>query len=210
MKKDSKQNKTVRLSDGERKASNDAFTALAPSFKDAPVAMDANVQGLENLADKLNETGKRILNVILTDFSAENEAEAEKDVFKKLRNACARAGMLEKKGDQITFFKTIADPDFMHIVKTTGQGIVGLYIVPIVAKVIQQALEGDKTSQKWALEITGIMQGKYDFYLNRYNLTHQTVNVGNINFDGMSDAELEGCLVGLNDAAETQIAVSED
>jgi hypothetical protein len=202
------QQETPRLKDEERAEANERFTELAPTFSKGatPVEFDASLKGLEPLADKLNETGKKILNVILTDFSAENECEGEKDVFKKLRNACARAGMLEKKDDQITFFKTLADPQFMHIVKTTGQGLIGLYIIPIAAKVIQQALEGDKTSQKWALEITGILQGKYDFYLNRYSLTHNTINAENINFDGKTDAELAECVLALDDVSEAEIA----
>jgi len=196
-----------RLEDEERAEANKRFTEMAPSYKDGAVAaFDANVKGLEPLANELNDTGKRILEVILTDFSPENEAEAEKDVFKKLRNACARAGMLEKKDEQIQFFKTLADPQFMNIVKTVGQGLIGIHIVPIVAKVIQQAFEGDKTSQKWALEITGILQGKYDFYLNRYSLNHQTVNVGNINFEGKTDAELAELVYSLDDVSEAEIA----
>jgi DNA relaxase NicK len=185
---------------------------MAPSYKDGSTTptFDANVKQLEPLANELNETGKKILEVILTDFSPENEAEAERDVFLKLRNACARAGMLEKKSDQITFFKTLADPQFMQIVKTVGQGLIGIHIVPIVSKVIQQALEGDKTSQKWALEITGILQGKYDFYLNRYQMTHNTLNVGNINFEGKTDAELAELVGSLNDVSEAEILTGTD
>lgn len=201
-------NDSPRLPDGERAEANQTFNELAPDLAKDPKAIElnANVAGLEPLADKLNETGKKILNIIITDFSAENEAEAEKDVFKKLRNACARAGMLDSKNTQIEFFKTLADPQFMQIVKTTGQGLIGLYIIPIAAKVIQQALEGDKTSQKWALEITGILQGKYDFYLNRYSMTHNTINAENINFDGKTDAELAECVLALDDVSEAEIA----
>lgn len=197
-----------RLKDAERAEANERFTELAPTFSKGatPVELDASLKGLEPLADKLNETGKKILNVILTDFSPENEAEAEKDVFKKLRSACARAGMLDTKSHQVEFFKTLADPQFMNIVKTTGQGLIGLYIIPIAAKVIQQALEGDKTSQKWALEITGILQGKYDFYLQRFSLTHNTLNAGTINFDGKTDAELTECVLALDDECKTEIA----
>lgn len=200
-------NDKVAISNEEREAANKRFTEMAPTDTNGKLAdYDVSVKGLEPLAGELNETGKKILNVILTDFSAENEAEAEKDVFKKLRNACGRAGMLEKKSDQVTFFKTIADPQFMNIVKQVGQGLIGIHIVPIVAKVIQQALEGDKTSQKWALEITGMMPGKYDFYMNRYQMTHNTVNVGNLNFEGMTDAELKECVFALDDVADAEIA----
>lgn len=184
-------NDKVALSNEERIAANARFNEVAPTDENGKLAeYDVNVKGLEPLAGELNETGKKILNVILTDFSAENEAEAECDVFKKLRNAAGRAGMLENKSDQIVFFKTLADPQFMNIVKQVGQGLIGIHIVPIVAKVIQQALEGDKTSQKWALEITGLMPGKYDFYLQRYSYTHNTVNTGDINYNGKTDDEL--------------------
>lgn len=162
--------------------------------------LNATVKGLEPLAEQLTDTGKKILNVILTDFSGDPEIEGERDVFLKLRKACERAGMLEKRGDQCDFFKTLADPQFMNIVKTTGQGMIGIYIVPIVAKVIEQAMAGDKTSQKWALEITGILQGKYDFYLQRFSLTHNTLNAGNINFSGKTDEELSKLVEELTDA----------
>lgn len=174
----------------------------SPAGLPAPddIVLDANIKGLEPLAEQLTETGKKILNVILKDFAVDASTDgvaAEKDIFKALRAACARAGMLgteSNRHDQTDFFKTLADPQFMNIVKTTGQGLIGINIVPIVAKVIQQAMEGDKTSQRWALEITGILQGKYDFYLQRYNLTHNTINAGEINFDGKSDKELEAIM----------------
>jgi DNA relaxase NicK len=182
-------NDSERLPDEERKAANERFKEWAPQ---APgVTFNANLEGLEPLADKLNETQKKILEVIITDFSGENECEAEKDVFKKLRNACARAGMLEKKADQVTFFKTLADPQFMGIVKAVGQGLIGLHIVPITAKCIQMALEGDKTCMRWAFEMTGMMQDKYSFYKDRWQFTHTDVNIGEINFDGKTDAELK-------------------
>jgi hypothetical protein len=198
----------TNLTPKEKKESNERFTELAPTFSKgaSPVELDASLPGLEPLAQKLDETGKKILNIILTDFSAENEVEAEKDIFKKLRNACARAGMLDKKYDQITFFKTLADPQFMNIVKTTGQGIVGMYIVPVVSKMIAMALEGDKTAIKWVLEITGLMQSKYDFYLNRYSLTHNTINAENINFEGKTDAELATIISDFDDECEAEIA----
>lgn len=182
-----------RLPDKERAEANKRFAEMATSFnKDAPApAFNANLEGLEPLADKLNETQKKILEVIITDFSSENECEAEKDVFKKLRNACARAGMLDKKADQVTFFKTLADPQFMGVVKAVGQGLIGLHIVPITAKCIQMALEGDKTCMRWAFEMTGMMQDKYSFYKDRWQFTHNDVNIGEINFDGKTDDELK-------------------
>jgi len=179
-----------RLSDVERAKANERFKETAVDFRKDEASFDLNIKNLEPLAEKLNETQKKILNVILSDWSAENTIEAERDIFLKLRNACGRAGMLENKNDQITFFKTLADPQFMNIVKTVGQGLISIHIVPIVAKVIQQAIEGDKTSQRWALEISGVMPGKFDFYLNRYQLNHQVTNIGEINFDGKTDAEL--------------------
>jgi len=192
---------------GDRDEAKIRLRKLAPDFSEdsgRPPALDANVVGLEKLHDKLNETGKKILNVIITDFAADNPVEKESDVFKKLRNACKRAGMLGNTSDQIKFFQTLADPRFIGITKAVGQGVIGMYLVPIVAKVVQQALEGDKTSQQWALQITGMLQTKYDFYLNRYELTHNSVHADVINFEGKSDGELERIVNGLDDATEAE------
>jgi len=196
------------LYDSDRKKANEKFKALAPDFSKDEPQLDANIQGLEKLGEKITETQKKILNIILTDFSPENSTEAEKDIFKKLRAACARAGMLGKSGE-VDFFRTLADPGFNNIVKTVGQGIIGMYIVPVAAKVVQQALEGDKTSQKWVLEIAGLLQTKYDFYLQRYQMKHQTINVGEINFSDKSDEELEELVSNLEYVPEAEVVVSE-
>lgn len=169
------------------------------------VSLDANIKGLEKLSGELSESGKKILNVILTDFddsSADDTIDEEHIVFKRLIAACARAGMHDTKTKQVQFYKTIADPQFMQVVKTTGCGLVGMYIVPVLSKIIMQAIEGDKTSQNWVLEITGMKPGKYDFYLNRYQLTHNTVNVGELNYEGKSDAELRDIIGQMTDVEE--------
>lgn len=193
-------NDSERLPDTERKEANKRFAEMAPSA--IPATFDANIKGLEPLAEQLNETQKKILEIIITDFSSENECEAEKDVFKKLRNACARAGMLEKKSDQVIFFKTLADPQFMGVVRSVGQGLIGLHIVPITAKCIQMALEGDKTCMRWAFEMTGMMQDKYGFYKDRWQFTHNEVNVENINFKDKTDAELVEIMASFKEVAD--------
>lgn len=196
------------LTSKELSEANERFAELAPVFsKDAsPVELDASLKGLEPLAEKLNETGKTILNVVISDFSAEPTVEAEKDVFKKLKNACARAGMAGT-GDEVAFFKTLGDPQFNQIVHTVGRGVIGMYIVPVAAKIINQALEGDKTSQKWVLEICGLIDSKYDFYLNRYNLTHNSINAQNVNIEGKTDEELKELISSLDDV-ENAVEVS--
>lgn len=167
---------------------------------------NANLVGLEKLADKLDETQKKILTVVLTDFSDDPESEGEISVFRKLRGACARAGMLDSRKDQIKFFSTIADPTFSQIVRSVGSGLIGIYIVPIVAKVIQQALEGDKTSQRWALQISGVMPDKYEFYTNRWQLTHNDVTIGELNLEGKSDEELKRVLTEISYDAEAEVS----
>lgn len=187
---------------------NERFTELTSNFSKAatPVEFDASLPALEPLSKQLDETRKKILEIILTDFSVGGDIEAERDVFQKLRNACARAGMLGNRADQIEFFKTIADPKFNNVVKAVGQGLIGMHIVPVVAKMINMALEGDKQCIKWVLEVCGMMPGKYDFYLNRYQYTHNTVNAGNINFEGKTDKELDDLIREFDGAQVAEVA----
>jgi len=201
---------SVALSRAEKDRANEFFKENAPDLTTQDIELDANLKGLEQLEGQLNETQKKVLQIIVTDFSPENEAEAEKDVFKKLRNACARAGLRDKKSDEIDFFRVLGDPKFGHIVKTTGQGIIGLYIVPLAAKLINMALEGDKTCMKWALEIAGLLQSKYDFYLQRVALTKANINVGgDLNFEGKSDKELEELINSIEHVPEAEVTFSE-
>ena len=165
-----------------------------------PQVLNANVAGLEKLAEKLTETQKKILNVIISDFSDEPGVEAEKDVFKKLRSACARAGMLGTVSNQVDFFRVLSDPKFNSIVKTVGTGLVGMYIVPIMATQVRLALEGSQTAIDRLLEISGLKQSKYDFYLQRVALSKTDINVGgDLNFEGKTDAELKELAASFRD-----------
>ena len=202
---------TPRISDVERASANALVKSEAPSFVDpnVPAVFDANVKGLEQLADKLNETGKKILNTMITDLSVENAIGAEKDVFKALRNVAARAGLLDSKAHQIEFFHTIADPQFIQIYRAIGTGILGMNIVPLVAKCIEKALEGDKVCMQWALQMTGMLPDKFEFYKDRWQMTHNETNV-TVNYGDMTDAELAQCAVALDDVGQTQVTISED
>lgn len=171
----------------------------------AVVKFDQNVIGLEKLSEKLNETQKKILGVILTDFADDPESEPELRVWQKLRASCQRAGMAGSIGDQIKFYSTVADPQFIQVVRAVGSGLIGVYIVPVVARVVKQALEGDKTSQRWILQISGVMPDKYEFYMNRYQLTHKEVNIGELNLEGKSDDELKRMLLEVEYADAQEI-----
>jgi len=197
----SKQDTTDRvdLTKAEKIAAKERAMEILPD--EVGEDFDADMKGLEPLADKLNDAQKRILEVIITDIFPETETECEKDVFKRLRNSCDRAGMLEDQSAQRMFFRTLADPGFQHVVKSVGNGLIGLHVVPIVQKCIELALEGDKTCLKWALEIIGMKQSKYDFYLDRRQQNQlNIVNKGHVDFTSeMSTRELRQLASSIHD-----------
>lgn len=198
------------LSSKERKAVNKRAEELMPDFSEklpTDEEFDANVRGLENLGSMLDNWQKIALGGLLTDFTAENEYEAEKDIFKKLRNVALRCGMLGNKTLEAKFFNTIGDPKFIAISKAAGLGVIGLWLIPIAAKLVQMAMAGDKTAIKWVLEITGLKQSKFDFYMNRYQATHSNVERQyNINLGDHTDAELEKLLAGIEHDSEAEVA----
>jgi hypothetical protein len=187
-------------------------SALVPDLsngKKLSEVLDADVVGLENLADHMTPEQLKVLNVILTDFSEEPEAEMEKSVFKRLRGACKRAGMLEDPHTQREFFQILADPKFMKIVKATGKGLVGMFIVPLLEAQIKLAVEGNQTALDRLFEMVELKQSKYDFYLQRVAMNKTDINVGgDLNFEGKTDAELKELAASFRDVGDAEATVS--
>ena len=211
-KQKSKKKSTLGLTSKERKEANERMGELAVDFRKPDLDTSCLATEPELLVDfkeEVSEWQKKVASVMLTDCAPENECEAEKDIFKKLREGCARAGMRDKGSTETGFFNIISDKRFSEAVKQIGQGVVGLRILPVVDKLLELAMAGDKTCIKWALEISGIMPSKYDFYLAR----RQTINVTagdqyTVNFEGMEDAELERIADGLDDVTEAEVISS--
>ena len=174
-------------------------------------ALDANIVGLEKLSEDLNITRKKILNIILSDFPDKPDAssEAEMNVFIRLRTACGRAGMLEDPEQQAEFFRTLADPEFNHVVKSVGTGLVGMYVVPLMAKQIELAMGGSQAALDRLFEMCGLKQSKYDFYLQRVIANKTDINVeGDLNFEGKSDSELKKLVGSFGDVPEAEAVIS--
>ena len=176
--------------------------------KDISKTLDANIKGLEKFSKQLNDTQKKILNIIVSDFSNESKSDIDKrgdmQVFNRLRAACIRAGMFADRSDQANFFRTLADPEFGHIVKTVGTGLVGMYIVPLMSKQIELAMGGSQTALDRLFELMGLKQSKYDFYLQRVALKKQTnVNIGgDVNLGKKSDNELREIIASFEQCEE--------
>ena len=207
-----KKKSTLGLTSKERKEANERMGELAVDFRKPDLDTSCLATEPELLVDfkeEVSEWQKKVASVMLTDCAPENECEAEKDIFKKLREGCARAGMRDKGSTETGFFNIISDKRFSEAVKQIGQGVVGLRILPVVDKLLELAMAGDKTCIKWALEISGIMPSKYDFYLARRQVIN--VNAGNqyqVSFEDKSDEELERIADDLDYDAEAEAFIS--
>lgn len=199
----------------ERKEANERMAELAPDFSEGGALVDdlaANMGDLESAQAVINEQLAKVATVILTDFSPQNELQAEKDIFKALRNACKRAGMLDKGNSERDFFKIIYDPKFQLAVRQLGTALVGMHILPILAVVLDEAIvKRDKTCLGWALEMMGLKRDKYQFALDRRQIVN--INAGNeynVNFEDKSDEELKRIADGLDNVTEAEVVSSQD
>ena len=90
-----------------------------------------------------------------------------------------------------------------------GTALVGMYVVPLMAKQIELAMNGSQAALDRLLEITGLKQSKYDFYLQRVALNKTDITVeGDLNLEGKSDAELEKMAASFGDIPEAEATVS--
>ena len=191
----------------------DGITSLTTDFREpgmSEMPFDLVPPGLEELAVELTEEHKKFIAVFLTDFFGAEER-SEKEVFKNLRNACARAGMLEKKGDQVKFFHMLADPKLQWVSRKCAQGVISTALIPVMMKVTSQAIDGDKKSQEWVLEMSEMIKSKYQFYLDRRQQISGDVSIDashNLNVDGMDDKELDAAFAELTDVTEAEEAIS--
>lgn len=149
---------------------------------------------------------QRIAAIMVTDFYDEPTGGSESDIFKRLKGACARAGMLDGGEKERHFFKIIADKRFAGAVQQLGQGLIGLNVFPLVSKLIEMALAGNEKCLFKALEIAHVAPTKFDFYLQRTINRNApgTVNNYNLNVENKSDRELEGFANDFNDVAEAE------
>ena len=181
-----------------------------PDFKDKNTASKFDNEAKTALEDAKKEVDvwqQRIAAVMLTDFHDEPQDSPIGDVFKRLRAACARAGMLDHGEKEAHFFNIIKDKRFTAAVKQLGQGLIGIKAIPLVNKLIDMAMAGNEKALFKALEIAGIIPTKYDIYLNR--TTNNNTNGGivqnnTLSLGDKSDRELERFADGFNDVSEAK------
>ena len=158
--------------------------------------------GMEEVGEQLTDDQILVLNAILSDVHPEPEEETKPSVYRRLHAAFKRSGLGDTKPDEIRFYNILKDPKFGEIVKVTGRGVIGTRIVAIADKMVELALAGDKTAIKWALEMFKLKKSKYDYYMESANQRRPSVEIGEINFGGMSDAELKEIRADLLDVTD--------
>lgn len=164
------------------------------------------MEGLEDAAESLTEDSKKILDFLLTDI-INDDTGRDPNVTRSIRRACRRAQMREKKADEITFFRHVTDPGFMKTVKDTGAALVGAHILPLVATLLNIAIEERK---QWAmtacLKISGLLPTQYDIYQLKYENTHTNIFSGEVNYGDKTDKELKDICAQIYDVEEADEA----
>ena len=181
-----------------------------PEFRHKDVAAKFEEEAkaaLKAASQEVDVWQQRIAAVMLTDFYDEPNDSPIGDVFKRLRAACARAGMLDHGEKEAHFFNVIKDRRFTAAVKQLGQGLIGIKAIPLVNKLIDMAMDGNEKALFKALEIAGIIPTKFDIYLNRTtnnNTNREIVQNNTINLGDQSDRELEQFADDFNDVSEAK------
>jgi len=182
------------------------ITAARETAREPTLTLD----GLERAEESLTEDSKKMLDFLLTDVM-NDDIDRDPDVTKSIRRACYRAQMRDGSGDELTFFRHLNDPGFMKIVKDSGAALVGSHILPLVATLLNIAIEDRK---QWAmiacLKITGLLPTQYDIYQLKYQNTHINNYSGEVNYGGKSDAELENIWSSIHDESEAETVDVED
>lgn len=181
------------ISAGEIKDANKRADEILADSKSPDVCNSTELapSGMEKVGDELTDDQILVLNTILSDVHPEPEEETRRSVYRRLHAAFVRTGMGDTANDQRRFYKILKDPKFGEIVKVTGRGVIGTRIVAIADKMVELALEGDKTAIKWALEMFKLKKSKYDYYEEDANRRRPGIEIGEINFGGKTDAELK-------------------
>jgi len=161
---------------------------------------------LEDVSKDLAEGSRKVLETVLTDiFPEPDERGGDHAIISGIRKACVRAQAGEKnRGEELTFWRHVADPGFMKVVKDTGAALVGMHVLPLIATLINMAIvDKDKWALKTSLQIAGVIPNKYDIYQLRWDQRHtEIVAGGDVNLGGKSDSELKGILEQIHDVSD--------
>ena len=161
---------------------------------------------LEKVSDSLTDGSKKVLETILTDIFPENDDAPDSVVVAGIKKACRRA-QADGTVNELQFWRHVADPGFMKVVKETGAALVGMHVLPLVATLLNMAIrDKDKWALKTSLQIAGLLPTKYDIYQLRYEERHNNVFSGEVNFGGKSDQELKDIIATVYDDPDAQEA----
>ena len=199
--------KTMRATRGNRKRDKDQAIELLKLENKVEPGQMLGVDELKHAGESLNDASRKVLEAVLMDVMPECDDESGREITKGIKDACRRAQM-GKSGDQVTFWRHVSDPGFLKIVKETGAALVGSHILPLIATLMNMAIN-DKN--EWALktcfQIAGLLPTKYDIYQLKYENTHTNVFSGEVNFGGKSDQELQGIISTVYDDAQEEEVV---
>ena len=164
------------------------------------------LETLEEASESLTAGSKKVLETILTDIFPEKDGEQDSAVVAGIKRACKRAQM-DKGRDELHFWRHVADPGFMKVVKETGAALVGMHILPLISTLLNMAInDKDKWALKISLQISGLLPTKYDIYQLRYEERHTNNFSGEVNFAGHSDKELTNIVASIYDESEAEEA----
>lgn len=193
------------------KAAEKALKAdIIETAKEAKAEPTLSMDGLEKAAESLTDDSRHILEFLITD-AMNDDADADQNVTRAVKRACRRAQMKDGSSNEMSFFRHVQDPGFMKIVKDTGAALVGAHILPLVATLLNIAIEERK---QWAmtacLKISGLLPTQYDIYQLKYENTHVQNFSGEVNYASRSDKELEDIWSSIHDESEAEEASVED
>ena len=208
------------ISMAEVKAQNPHLNTIAPpSIMQDNIEMKKNIigaaceavqeptlslEGLERASESLTDDSRRILDFLLVDAMNDTTERAE-EVTMAIKKACYRAQMRTGDGNETAFYRHIVDPGFMKIVKDTGSALVGAHILPLVATLLNIAIEDRK---QWAmtacLKISGLLPTQYDIYQLKYENSHTNIFSGEVNYGDKTDKELKDICAEVYDEQESE------
>ena len=177
--------------------------AMLKEVKANQLAPGLGLETLEKTSESLTAGSQKILETILTDIFPEQDNAPDTVIVAGIKKACARAQMGDKKTDEITFWRHVADPGFMKVVKETGAALVGIHVLPLVATLLNMAIQDkNQWALKTSLQIAGLLPTKYDIYQLRYEERHTNNFTGEVNIGGKTDKELEGIVASFYDESD--------